>query len=232
MMNKQLEMIAQSYDKGVDLGRKGINLYDELPDYITSQPDYPEFARLMKDEGLSDSKRIEVKEYLAPEEKMNLIDLGCCLNLMFNDYDTWSSLYHGVDISRKTIQLLEEIVEKKDLEIGSLYCCSIHDTPFEDDYFDIATCIGILEYFEEDFVREAIIEAHRIIRPKGRFVLDIPNLESQVFGITKLVEEYMGRPDRFNLSRKNFDELLVGYFEVVRTENIAGMIQYFLVNKD
>lgn len=231
-MNKQLEMIAQSYDKGVDYGRKGINLYDNLPSYITSHQDYPEFAKLMKDGCLSDSKRKEIKEYLAPKTDMKFIDLGCCLNLMFNDYDKWDSIYHGLDISSKTIQLLEEFVEKNELMIGSLYCASIHDTPFEEDYFDIATCIGILEYFEIDFVREVIKEAHRIIKPKGRFVLDIPNLYSPVFGITKLVEEYMGRPDRFNISDKEFNDLIKDYFEIVRTEKVAGMIQFFLINKE
>lgn len=30
---------------------------------------------------------------------------------MFKDYNQWASIYHGVDISSKTIQLLEEFVE-------------------------------------------------------------------------------------------------------------------------
>jgi ubiquinone/menaquinone biosynthesis C-methylase UbiE len=228
-MDKQLEIIAKSYDKGVEYGRKGINLYDDLTSYITDHPDYPKFVKLMQNG--SDSKGKEVKEYLAPEVDMRFIDLGCCLNLMFNDYDKWNSTYHGVDISNETIQLLKEIVVKRDLRIGSLYCGSVHDTPYEDNYFDIAACIGILEYFEEDFIREAMVEAHRIIKPKGRFVLDIPNLESPVFGISNLVEEYLGRPDRFDMTRNEFQVLIGDYFEVIKTEKVAGMIQYFLVNK-
>lgn len=30
-MKKQLELIAKSYDKGIDLGRKGIDSYDNFP---------------------------------------------------------------------------------------------------------------------------------------------------------------------------------------------------------
>ena len=42
----------------------------------------------------------------------------------------------------------------------------------------------------------------------------------------------MGRPDRFNISDEEFNDLIKDYFEVVRTEKVAGMIQYFLINKE
>ncbi|WMT39695.1 class I SAM-dependent methyltransferase [Paenibacillus sp. D2_2] len=230
-METQLGLVSKSYDKAIDFGRRGIDLYEDLPEYITNHPDYPKFQRLKMEGSLSDSGRKEIKDYLSPDTNMKFIDLGCCLNLMFNGYDKWLSTYHGVDISSKTIQLLNEFVTKKKLPIGSLYCGSIHETPFEDSYFDIGACVGILEYFEKDFVKEAIIEAHRIIKPYGKFVLDIPNFDSPLFRITMLIEEHLGRPDKFNMSSQEFDAMLQDYFEIEKKENIAGMIQYFLVRK-
>ncbi|QUI24376.1 class I SAM-dependent methyltransferase [Vallitalea pronyensis] len=226
-MENQLNLIAKSYDRGIDFGRRGIDLYEDLPEHITNHPNYPMFQRL-KMEGLSDSGRKEIKDYLSPDINMKFIDLGCCLNLMFNGYDKWLSTYHGVDISSKTIQLLNEFVAKKKLAIGSLYCGSIHETPFEENYFDIGACVGILEYFEKDFVEKAIVEAHRIIKPYGSFVLDIPNVNSPVFQITMLIEEHLGRPDKFNMSSQEFNVMLQDYFEIEKTEKVAGMIQYFL----
>ena len=143
-MEKQLEIVAQSYDESIENGREGINLYDNLPDYITSHNDYPEYVKLIRDGGHSDSARKEVKNFLMPKVNMQFIDLGCCLNLMFKDYDKWDSNYNGIDISKKTIQLLEDVVKSRNLKIGSLHCGSIHDTPFEDDHFDIASCFSIL----------------------------------------------------------------------------------------
>ncbi|MBI9010894.1 MAG: class I SAM-dependent methyltransferase [Clostridiales bacterium] len=230
-MKKHLVLVAESYDKGIEEGSKGINLYENLPDYITSHPDYTVYAKLQKEVG-QDSKRKEVKDFLTPQVGMKLVDLGCCLNLMFNDYDKWDSKYYGIDISKKTIQLLENVIKSNGLEVGGVYLGSIHETPFEDNFFDIAACIGILEYFEEEFIGNAIREAHRIIKPKGRFVLDIPNLESPVFEVSKLIEEYIGRPDKFNLSVDEFNYIIKDYFEVERTEKVVGMIQYFLVKKD
>lgn len=227
-MENQLELISKSYDKAIDFGRRGIDLYEDLPRHITNHPDYPKFQRLKMEGSLSDSGRKEIKDYLSPDTNMKFIDLGCCLNLMFNGYDKWPSTFHGVDISSKTIQLLNEFVTKKKFPIGSLYCGSIHETPFEDNYFDIGACVGILEYFEKDFVEKAIVEAHRIIKPYGKYVLDIPNFDSPLFQITMLIEEHLGRPDKFNMSSQEFDALLQDYFEIEKKEKVASMIQYFL----
>lgn len=178
--------------------------------------------------GLSDSGRKEIRDYLSPNPNMKFIDLGCCLNLMFNGYDQWNSTYYGVDISSKTIQLLHEVVTAKKLPVGLLYCGSIHETPFDTDYFDIGACIGVLEYFEKDFVEKAIIEAHRIIKPYGKFVLDIPDIGSPEQRITMIIEEHLGRTDKFHMSSQEFKNMLQNYLEIEKTGKAGPMIQYFL----
>lgn len=227
-MGSQLELVAESYDKAIDLGRRGIDSYKELPGYITDDPNYPLFQKMQMDGTLSDSGRREIIDYLSPATDMNFIDLGCCLNLMFRGYDNWPSTYHGVDISSKTIQLLHEFVEKKNLPIGSLYCGSMHETPYDTNFFDIGSCIGSLEYFEKEFVEKSIIEAHRILKPYGKFVLDVPDIGSPECRITMIIEEYLGRTDKFDLSSQEFENMLRNYFETENKEKVGPMIQYFL----
>jgi len=176
-----------------------------------------------------DSQRAEIKTFLSPKPHMKLIDLGCCLNLMFNDYDKWPSLYYGVDISPQTIDLLEKYIKKENLKVGGLDCASIHKLPYHDEKFDIATCIGVLEYFEEDFIVASIKEIYRVLNSPGRLVLDIPNIDSPVFEINQLIEDHMGRPDLFNISQTQFEHIIKDYFEVIDKQNVVGMIQYFLV---
>ncbi len=55
ILRKTLEFIAASYDNGIDLGRKGIDSYDNLPSYITSHPNYHLFEQMRKNKTLSDS---------------------------------------------------------------------------------------------------------------------------------------------------------------------------------
>ena len=227
-MENQLELVAKSYDKGIDLGRRGIDSYKEFPEYITNDSDYFLFQKMRVDGTLSDSGRQEIIDYLSPMIDMNFIDLGCCLNLMFHGYDNWPSTYYGVDISSKTIQLLHEVVEKNHLTIGALYCGSMHETPYETEFFEIGACIGSLEYFEKDFVEKVIIEAYRILKPYGKFVLDIPDIGSHEFRITMIIEEYLGRTDKFDMTSQEFEDMLENYFEIQIKEKGGPMIQYFL----
>lgn len=197
-MDGHLELVAKSYDRTIDLGRKGIDLYKDLPEYLKNDPDYATFQKARSDGLDSGSGRKEIRDYLSPAGNMKFVDLGCCLNLMFNGYDEWPSTYHGVDISGETIKLLGEFSAKRHLNVGVLHCGSIHETPFSDNYFDIGACIGVLEYFEKDFVTKAIAEAYRIMKPGGKFVLDIPDNGSKIRRFMNLVEAAMGRPDKFD----------------------------------
>jgi hypothetical protein len=62
-MENQLESIAISYDKAIDLGRKGIDLYKALPEYITNDPEYPMWKKELED-GAEGCCRKNLKIYL------------------------------------------------------------------------------------------------------------------------------------------------------------------------
>jgi len=213
MTKPDLQLIAESYDRTIACGRKGIDLYKDLPESITNTPAYSKWKEELESvtEG---SGEIAVRDYLSPKPGMKFIDLGCSLNLMFHGYDQWPSQYHGVDISEQTIQLLREFTAKHELKIGSLYCGGIHETPFEDSCFDIGTCIGVLEYFNTDYVEKALAEACRIIKPGGKFVLDIPNIISPSGKMMLMIEAYMGRPGQFQMLPHEFEDLLGTYFDI------------------
>ena len=233
-MDKQLDLVAKSYNKTIELGKKVINLYENLPEYITNDPDYLIYKKELENDNIG-SENIKIKEFLEPTSNMNFIDLGCCLNFMFKGYDKWPSKYHGVDISSKNIELLNEFILKKGLLIDKLYCGSIHETPFADNYFDIGACIGVLEYFEKDYVEKSLKEMHRILKPNGKLVLDIPNIESKSGKIMMKIEEYMRRLDKFNMNYQEFEKILKKYFEIVKTNssdsNSMGFSYYLRCKK-
>ena len=96
----------------------------------------------------------------------------------------------------------------------------------------------MLEYYERDFVLKAIQEVHRIMKPGSKFVLDIPNITSPSGRIMMLVEEYMGRPDKFDILPQEFEEMITDYFEIVdsdrisaenRGESYAGTMYYYFL---
>ncbi|WP_200268267.1 hypothetical protein [Clostridium yunnanense] len=46
-----------------------------------------------------------------------------------------------------------------------------------------------------------------------------------------LIEEYLGRTDRFDMSSQEFEEVLANYFQIEKKEKVGPMIQYFLCCK-
>lgn len=227
-MDERLQAIADSYDRGIDLGRDGIDAYDVLPEYVTARADFELFKNMRDGEGLSDSGRHEIRAFLSPEPGMEFVDLGCCLNLMFNGYADWPSTYHGVDISPKTIDLLREHALRNGIRVGSLARCSMHETPHPDSFFDIGACIGSIEYFRRPFVEKTLREIRRIMKPSGKFVLDIPDVGSPEFAVTAMVEEALGRPDAFDMTVAEFEGLLFPHFAVHRRDKVGPMLQYFI----
>jgi len=230
-LKEQLKAIADSYDKAIKLGLKGIDAYNNLPQFITENPKFKLFQQMKEENKLSDSNRKEIYSFLTPNKDIKFIDLGCCLNLMFRGYKEWESLYYGVDISHKTIKLLKKYVKKEHISIGSLNCCSVDATPFDDKYFDIGCCIGSIEYFEKEFIKEVIQEIYRILKPSAKFVLDIPNVGSAEFEITAIIEEYLGRKDKFNMTVEEFENAVQPYFKIDKKEIVGPMIQYFITSK-
>ena len=214
-IENQLEQVAKSYDRHfIEYGIKDSLAYDNLPEYITSDPNYPYWENECAND-TEDKSRIKLIEYLSPAENMNFIQLGCSVNLKTKGYDKWRSVYHGVDISGETIQTLNEFVRENNISVGALHCGSVHDTPFADSYFDIGECIGVLEYYERDFVLQAVKEFHRILKPDAKFVLDIPNTESRSGKMMMAIEACMGRPDRFDMLPTEFEDIIKPYFEII-----------------
>ena len=236
-IGNQLEQIAKSYDRHfIEYEKKDALSYDNLPDYIINDPDYPYWKNEQESEPSTGSERKKhVKDFLMPGKGMKLIQLGCGVNFITHkhgsDYNKWPSTYYGVDISSETISTLNYHIAENNLSIGSLYCGSVHETPFKDNYFDIGDCIGVLEYYEKGFVEKIVAEAHRIMKPDGKFVFDIPNIQSPSGRIMMLIEECMGRPCEFNMSPDEFEAILEKYFEIEttsRTDNKSMGFGYYL----
>ena len=221
-IENQLKQIAKSYDRHfIEYEKKDALSYDNLPDYVTNNPDYPHWKK-EADSDWNDNRRIELKNYLAPAKNMNFIHLGCAMSLKTKGYDKWSSRYFGVEISSECISTLYYFIGENNVSIGSLYHGSVQETPFKDNFFDIGDCLGVLEYYEKDFVLKAIKEFHRLLKPGAKFVLDIPNVESPSGRAMMLIEECMGRPDKFNMLPHEFEDMVKDYFEIDDSDRIRA----------
>lgn len=225
----QGEKIRKAYDLTVEHFHRGTDPLKEVPEDFKNSAAFKAF---MEGAGPSatGSNAPENKDYLRPEKGMRFLDAGCGANLAAYEFDKWPSLFYGVDISSALIREMRKFVRRRRLRVGGLYVSEIVDMPFEDDTFDIAMLVGVLEYYSLGYVRRALEEMHRVLKPSARLVLDIANLAHPHVRMMFDLEAILNRP-HIPKSRKAFEKILNPLFVPDRVDDSKVMLKYFVRNK-
>lgn len=223
-MDDNLEKVRKAYDLTVEQFRNGIDPLANIPDEIKNS----DFYKSLKIESSSlNSSAADVKEYLAPSPGMKFLDAGCSANLVNYRLDRWPSTFYGIDISPALIEAMRGFVKRENITIGGLEVAEIADIPFEDNFFDIASVIGVLEYCSLDYIRKAIEELNRVLKPGAKVVMDIPNPDHPYVTDMQRLEEYLQRPIHIH-PRAEFEAALLPHFSIERIDDSRVMIKYFL----
>jgi methionine biosynthesis protein MetW len=83
----------------------------------------------------------------------------------------------GIDVAPAVVQRAEETCAQR---LGSLdgvhvKCADLNETlPFEDNSFDAVTAIAVIEHLFDPYF--SVDEVHRLLRPGGQFIMEVPNL--------------------------------------------------------
>jgi cyclopropane fatty-acyl-phospholipid synthase-like methyltransferase len=223
--NRQLDRVRTAYDLTVDQYRRGVDPYAEVPDPFRNSP---EFKAFMENTGRScGSGAPENKAYLDPKPGMRFLDAGCCANLHVHRLDRWPSTYFGLDISPALIAAMRGVAERLRLPVGGLYVAEVADLPFDDDFFDIADVVGVLEYCSLEYTGRALHEFYRVLKPMAKMVVDIPNLAHSHVQTMFRLERHLGRPN-IPKSRAAFEEVLTPLFSIERVYDSHVMLKYFV----
>ena len=112
------------------------------------------------------------------------------------------------------------------MAIGGLSVAELAALPFDARFFDIAAVVGVLEYCSAEYVRLALPELHRVLRPGSNRRTDIPNPDSPYVDTMFRLEECLGRTG-VRHSRSTFEEQLEPLFPVERCDDTHVMLKYF-----
>ncbi|UCD19364.1 MAG: class I SAM-dependent methyltransferase [candidate division WOR-3 bacterium] len=215
--------MREAYDLTVIQHRAGIDPYASVPREIRGLPGYREITG----NPLAGSGAADIKEYLKPMNGMRYLDGGCCANLANYRLDKWPSIYFGVDISPELIRAMKTFVEKNGIIIGGLYNTDLATMPFDEDFFDIAAMIGVLQYCVPEYAERVLEELHRVLKPAARMVLDLPNLAYPYIETMFRLEEHLGRPN-MRMDRHTFERVLARQFIAERVDETGLMLKYFV----
>jgi len=111
-------------------------------------------------------RRLALIRRYAPLEGKRVLDVGCGLGTYVKKMRDSSQEVYGVDVD-------PEKVAEASRTLPNIQLAPAEKLPFPDGFFDVALLHEVIEHVEDD--RQAVREAHRVIRGRGRIVIFAPN---------------------------------------------------------
>ncbi len=227
-MKRRLEVVRAAYDSTVEQYRRKIEPFEKVPEEFKNTDEFKEFVNYLDaTKPLLGSGTRDIKKFLNPRTGMRFLDVGCCANLANYRLDKWPSVYYGVDISPALIKVMKAFVVRKKIVMGGLWVADASDLPFDNDFFDICSVIGVFEYCTLDYIKESLAELNRVLKPDSKMVLDIPNREHKFVDIMMRVEKYLGRLTILH-PRNEFESYLKSLFSIESLDDSQVMLKYFV----
>lgn len=146
-----------------------------------------------------------------------LLDIGSGSgSLIFKVEPKFDELF-GIDISPTRIKKAQELAKQKFSDSNKLHFL-VEDInkgiSFPDETFDVVTCVAVLEHiFDPYFVLD---EVYRILKPKGVFVLEVPNIAYLKYRLQLLFGKLPKTSSPFNWKEIGWDGGHLHYFTKMR----------------
>jgi ubiquinone/menaquinone biosynthesis C-methylase UbiE len=101
---------------------------------------------------------------------MHVLDVACGTGEWLQVCKLRGAATCGVDISERAIEICRQSIPD-----GEFYAQPAETLPFEDERFDVVTCLGSLEHFVQP--KDAIKEMVRTAKQEAIFILLVPNAD-------------------------------------------------------
>ncbi len=131
---------------------------DDSPFYVLKSMNEPRFQFFDK--------------FMLSWKDLNVLDIGCGGGFTCEVMAKKGATVSGIDRSDISIETAKAHAKESDLGID--YRCGVAENlPYEDDRFDVITCVDVLEHVEN--VDKVIAEVTRVLKPGGVFLFDTIN---------------------------------------------------------
>jgi ubiquinone/menaquinone biosynthesis C-methylase UbiE len=150
-----------------------------VAEWATYYSDREQQTMLARNLAVRQRLALEMVEDRVPRTS-KVLDIGCgtgeiAAALIHRGYEVW-----GLDIAEPMIRHARDRCLSGRFQVGD-----IEHTPFADNTFDTAVCLGIIEYLDTD--ERALGEIHRILKPGGIAVLSSSNAISPLHLIDRIL---------------------------------------------
>lgn len=132
---------------------------------------------------------------LGSAKGLAVLDVACGTGEWLAFFRKQGATIAGIDLSHKAIDECQ-----KRFPEGEFHCGPAETLPFEDDHFDLVTCMGSLEHFLDK--PRALREMRRVAKPGATLLLLVPNAGflTRRLGLYKGTQQVKAREDVLELS--------------------------------
>ncbi|MEO0854396.1 MAG: class I SAM-dependent methyltransferase [Cyanobacteria bacterium J06648_11] len=167
--------LAQRFDREaeIQLGQAKWEMPEELQQL--------EFVRACRDRDFVASLGVPFHVLRKPKKREECLDIGCGVSFFLYPWTSWDAHFHGIDVSPKTIQLLQTRAPQLNSKLFKSARCKAAHQAFEEtpaDTYDLAIATGMLYYYPLDYFEMVWPDIQRVCKPKANWIVETVNPES------------------------------------------------------
>jgi SAM-dependent methyltransferase len=110
--------------------------------------------------------RLAARLEIGPHQRV--LDVACGTGQWLKAASEFGAVSYGIDLSEKAIGVCRLMMPG-----GTFHAQAAETLPFDDDQFDLVSCLGALEHFVD--ARAALKEMIRVAKADARFLFLVPN---------------------------------------------------------
>ena len=133
-------------------------------------------------------RRMGVDAWLDRVQDVTVLDVGCGYGCHVVFFAEQGFTVSGIVHSKNAVRVAEEWLKLKNLS-ADVSVGNIDNLPFEDDSFNVVTCIGVFDHVMFSDAKKAIQEINRVLTPGGYMYFTLHSDESSECGRGKKIDE-------------------------------------------
>jgi len=148
----------------------------------------------------------KVLEIYKPKKNERVLDLGCGWGTFSFAVAHLCKEVTGIDFSRKSIDICNKLLKKKQYANIRFVCADAQDTELESESYDVIICADLFEHLYPKTFEKVLDECERLLKKGGKLVIWTPNSD-HIFEILKKHNIILKR-DRSHVDYKSMDHIL------------------------
>ena len=143
-----------------------------------------------------------------------VLDIGCGEGSLLRRFEGKFEELYGLDVApsclREAEQKVKEFCPAEVSKFSFTEANADECLPFPDDYFDVVTCIAVIEHVFDVFF--LVKEVHRVLKPGGYVIAEVPNIAYLKYRISFLLGKLPVTSSPYNWQEIGWDGGHIHYF--------------------